>query len=132
MRMREAAKNANVAEPKFELENFFRVTFRRTSLQPDKFSDERLITRENDSIINNGGINGGNGGINGGYRKATIDLFIKDPTITTVNISKHINISIRTVERIVAELKKDGIVERVGSKRSGYWEIKNKNYKPYS
>ena len=39
MRMKEAAKEADVAESKFELDNFFRVTFKRSPLQPATSSD---------------------------------------------------------------------------------------------
>ena len=71
----------------------------------------------------NGGINGGNGGISGGNRKAVMDILRSDSAITSANMSMQTGIPIRTIERIVADLKKDGLVERVGSTRTGYWRI---------
>jgi len=119
MRMKEAAKEANVAEPKFELNNFFRVSFRRTPLQSATLKYTKPVANDSQSIVSDGG----NGGINGGNHKAVMDILRSDSAITTANISKQTGIPIRTVERIVADLKKDGFVERVGSKRAGYWRI---------
>jgi ATP-dependent DNA helicase RecG len=138
IRMKEAAKEANVAEPQFVLENFFRVTFKRTQLdtssgsqaiasghkQPQAILNDIQSMLDNSGVSGgNGGINGGDGGINGGNRKVVMDILRSDSAITTANISKQTGIPTRTVERIVAELKKDGIVERVGSKKAGYWQI---------
>ena len=123
MRMKEAAKEANVAEPQFELENFFRVTFKRTPLNTQAIpSDTQAILSDTQATLGNGS-NGGNGGINGGNHKAVLDILRSDSAITTTNMSKQTGIPIRTVERVVAELKKDGLVERIGSKKTGYWRI---------
>ena len=116
MRMKEAAKEAHVAEPKFELNNFFRVTFRRTPL--DAARSYQTLTSDSQSTYSNGGLNGG---LNGDNRKAVMDILRSDSAITTAAMSKQTGIPIRTVERIVAELKNDGLVERVCSKKTGYW-----------
>ena len=119
VRMKEAAKEANVAEPKFELENFFRVTFIRTPLKSSVSSDTQA-----DVNGGSGGLNGGlNGDISGGNRVIVIDMLRNDPTIKVADMSKQTGIPIRTVERIMADLRKDGMIERVGSKKSGHWRI---------
>jgi ATP-dependent DNA helicase RecG len=142
MRMKEAAREANVAEPQFELENFFRVTLKRTQLDTSSGSQaiasghkqSQALPNDIHSMLDNGDVSGGNGGINGGdvglsgginggNRIVVMDILRSDSAITTANISKQTGIPTRTVERIVAELKKDGIVERVGSKKAGYWRI---------
>ena len=45
------------------------------------------------------------------------------PGTTQKNIIENLNISKRTLERIISLLKEDGYIERVGNNRSGYWKI---------
>lgn len=45
------------------------------------------------------------------------------PGTTQKNIIENLNISKRTIERIISLLKEDGYIERVGNNRSGYWKI---------
>ena len=45
------------------------------------------------------------------------------PKTTQKNIIENLNISKRTLERIISLLKEDGYIERVGNNRSGYWKI---------
>jgi fido (protein-threonine AMPylation protein) len=54
----------------------------------------------------------------------TVFLIIKQfPTITALEISKELNISLSSVRRKIKELKKSGKIERVGSDKSGSWNI---------
>ena len=43
--------------------------------------------------------------------------------ITAVEISERLNISLSTAKRKIKELKEKGIVERIGSDKTGYWKI---------
>jgi ATP-dependent DNA helicase RecG len=70
-----------------------------------------------------GGLNDENGGLNDGDRIIIIDTIRNEPTITISDMSEKIGIPLRTVERIVANLRKDGVINRVGSRKSGYWKI---------
>lgn len=45
------------------------------------------------------------------------------PKTTQKNIIENLNISKRTLERIISLLKEDGYIERVGNNRSGYWKV---------
>lgn len=56
-----------------------------------------------------------NGGINGG-----INLEDKEN-----KISLQTDIPVRTVQRIIKSLKEEGIIERVGSKKTGFWKVNN-------
>lgn len=47
----------------------------------------------------------------------------KNPNITQNAIAEITGISLRSVKRNIAILKKDGILERVGSDKTGYWKI---------
>lgn len=54
----------------------------------------------------------------------TVFLMIKQfPTITALEISKELNISLSSVRRKIKELKNSRKIERVGSDKSGSWRI---------
>ncbi|MCL9981147.1 MAG: Fic family protein [Bacteroidia bacterium] len=50
-------------------------------------------------------------------------MIMQFPTITALEISKELNISLSSVRRKIKELKKSGKIERVGSDKSGSWRI---------
>ena len=53
-------------------------------------------------------------------------LIIKrDPNITASEIAIELNISSRAAEKQIANLKKVGIIERIGSDKTGYWMVKS-------
>ena len=78
----------------------------------------------------NNGVNGVNDGVNNGVNESDVDIaseiifIIKNNSQTTINdISRITGASRRTIERVMASLKARGMVKRVGSPRSGHWEI---------
>ena len=52
-----------------------------------------------------------------------LEYLKEHPTTTQKNIMENFNLSRRTIERIIATLKEEGKIERVGNNRSGYWKI---------
>jgi len=54
-----------------------------------------------------------------------LNAIVEEPGITQKNLANKTGLSIRTVSRGMRELRNTGIVRRVGSDRSGYWEIVN-------
>ena len=46
------------------------------------------------------------------------------PDITTQEIADLMNMSRRNVAKHIATLKKKGLLERIGSDKSGYWKVK--------
>ncbi len=42
--------------------------------------------------------------------------------IKTAQISEQLNINLSTSKRKIKDLKEQGIVERIGSKKTGYWK----------
>lgn len=52
-----------------------------------------------------------------------IDLMINDPHITIAEIVDVIGTSRKTINNTIKQLKEQGIIERVGSDRKGYWKI---------
>ena len=56
--------------------------------------------------------------------KEILEFIIENPEITQVNIASRLGTASKTVQRGIATLKTKGIIERVGSNKKGYWEIK--------
>lgn len=48
----------------------------------------------------------------------------KDNHLTTAELVGNCNKSLRTINRIIASLKSKGLIERIGSNKSGYWKVK--------
>lgn len=64
---------------------------------------------------NNGTVNGA---VNG-----TVKMIKENPKITLNELAKAIGKSRRTVARQVKQLQEDGVIRRVGSDKTGYWEV---------
>lgn len=61
------------------------------------------------------------------YKESTVLELIKiNPSIRLSEIADALNVSPRTVDNLVASLVRKGLIERVGGKKNGHWEIKQK------
>jgi len=58
-----------------------------------------------------------------------LNAITEDPRITQKNIATKTGLSTRTVSREIKQLRDAGVILRIGSDRSGYWEIERS--KPY-
>ncbi len=65
-----------------------------------------------------------NVGINVGIKTRLLDLIKRDNKISAKELSEKLDISARQCERIISELKEENILTRQGSKKSGYWSVK--------
>lgn len=54
---------------------------------------------------------------------AVFNLIKRNNKITATEISKRLNISLSTAKRKIKELKEKGIIERIGSDKTGNWKI---------
>jgi predicted HTH transcriptional regulator len=54
-----------------------------------------------------------------------INLIRKNPYITIPELASSIGISSRAIEKIIENLKHASLIERKGSRKTGYWEIKS-------
>ena len=68
------------------------------------------------------GVDNGDYGVECNAEKI-INAISEDPGITQNNLAMKTGLSIRTVSREIKELRDAGIIRRIGSDRSGYWEI---------
>lgn len=56
-------------------------------------------------------------------QKQLIAIVMENPAITTTEISNMMSCSRTTVSNIISELKKLGVIERVGSDKKGTWKV---------
>ncbi|HCY42212.1 MAG TPA: hypothetical protein DHV48_12795 [Prolixibacteraceae bacterium] len=54
----------------------------------------------------------------------TVNLIKSNPKITIDEIAVKLNKSRRTATRVLKKLQEDGIISRIGSDKTGYWEVK--------
>ena len=57
-------------------------------------------------------------------QKDLIALLKENPTITRPELGEHLNVSLTTIRRTIAQLKELDIIERIGSDKAGHWIIK--------
>ena len=73
------------------------------------------------------GGNGGDGGINTdesvGYEADIIRYVRLHPNATQRSINTAIGVPLRTIQRIMSQLQKKGILIREGSRRLGQWKV---------
>jgi len=102
---------------KFEIrKNGFMVIFYRKT-------DEELLNLTGEN--KNNSANDTENGTQIDTKKLILNLLEKTPDITQKELSEKTNISLRTVKRIIQQLKEKDIIERIGSDRKGYWKINN-------
>ena len=118
-RMRQAMEKAGLEAPVFSIDGYFRVTFKRAfSVKEDK----------------NGTGNGTDGtdGTGNGTEKDSVRMIqIKgilenEPKATLDVISSRIGIARRTVARVIKKMQQEGLIHRVGTTKSGHWEVVSK------
>jgi Fic family protein len=71
-----------------------------------------------------------NDGINAGIKLTEVDreileLIRANRYISHVQMAEKLSKSSSTIERRMARLKKNGIIERIGARKTGYWQIHN-------
>ena len=75
----------------------------------------------------NGGLNGGiNGGLNGGLnvtQKEILFLIKENSYIKAFEMAQKLLKPVRTIENNLRQLKEKGIITRIGSKKTGFWQI---------
>lgn len=105
-------KEMSLPEPKFEeMGDGIKVTVYRAN---------------GDNILGTIGANGTNVGTDSHLNDTAqkmINLLEKDSKITQKMLAEELGISLRTIKRLMAEMKSNGTIERVGSNKAGYWKV---------
>ncbi|GHV06854.1 cell filamentation protein Fic [Spirochaetia bacterium] len=66
---------------------------------------------------------GVNVGVNVGVKSDIIEKLKVQPTLTAPELAAMLNLSSRTIERHIKELRERGVLVRVGSDKSGHWQV---------
>jgi len=119
-RMRKLMRDAELKEPVFEMDAFFRVTFYRDprySLKADR-SQKTGGSKEK-------GLGEKLGEKLGENENRILEIIAKNRFATIPEISKTLGISTTAVENNLAKLKAKKILKRIGPAKGGHWEIVN-------
>ena len=93
----------------------------------DIFLRFTIYRNQDYNSTNNGTVNGENGTVNTALLSNKETLVImqlhKNENITAQQLTQTTKIALRTVKRILVKLSEKGFIRRVGSDKSGHWEI---------
>ena len=124
-RMRELMRDAGLKEPVFEMDAFFQATFYRDprySLKVKKVGENAEKMRR--GVGEKVGANTEKVRSKYGENAEKIILAISgNQFIKTYEMAEKTNLSQSTIEKIVAKLKKAGLLKRIGPDKGGHWEI---------
>jgi len=112
-------KDAGLPLPKFNTEGIFTIILQRppkVAVKTDKLGD-KLGVEENSNIKDN-------------TKEKILAILSKNNTFTIPEIAKRLNLSEKGVEYHISKMKKEGILTRIGSRKSGYWQISLKTDEP--
>ncbi len=99
--------------------NLFTVTIHRNlAKSSDKWTESSEENAVYSELLENG---------SGKSSDKILEYFKVEPSLTAKVIAERIGMSSRAVEKQIAKLQKEGRLRRVGSKKSGYWEVLNEN-----
>jgi len=125
--MRNATREAQVAQPIFELSDFFKVTFKRVEtnssigrqsatnrLQSATTTNNDIVENIVDSIVENNITE---------VQKAIVTLMNDNPKINIKLPAETVGIAPRNVQVHIKTLKNLGIIKRVGPAKGGHWVV---------
>lgn len=61
-----------------------------------------------------------------GSREKIVELLSRDGSLTAVALAARIGITPKAVEKQIARLKADGLIERIGPDKGGHWQVIDK------
>ena len=70
---------------------------------------------------------GTNVGVNVGVNGQILEFLAREPHLSAKELATLLNKTTRTVERYIRELREQGRLKRVGSDKSGHWEVVEKS-----
>lgn len=111
MRMRNATKEAQVAEPEFELSDFFKVTFKRNN--PNISIARQSASNRSQPVV-------------AADRKHQIVLFLEEHGQAKVSdFAQIIGLSEGRVRNVLREMVNDGTIEKIGNNRYAFYVLKS-------
>jgi ATP-dependent DNA helicase RecG len=110
IRMKNAAMEANVAEPEFELSGFFKVTFKRN--EADISIACQSITNQPQSISP------------ADRKKAILSFLEEHNRVKVQDLTKIIDLSDSRIRTMLRDMANEGTIEKVGRNRYAYYILK--------
>ena len=96
-------------EPDFEEGDVFKLTVPLKMYQEGEVDTNELILNRAKT--------------SGNIEEMIMILIRMNNKVTQNEMQEQIGVSIATIKRYISKLQSDGVIKRVGSSRSGYWEI---------
>lgn len=109
--------------PVFEDKEMFKLTI--PLLRDEKLDETDLINLANGTLNDtlSGTLIGTLNGTLSGTLNLTFEKIKNRKKITQIELSNETGIPLRTIKRNISILKENGYIQRVGSKKKGYWKI---------
>ena len=104
-------KGYGLENPEIEADGFFTITFSRPSVSEKK--DTIKDTIKNTIKISRN-------------QRKILKEMSKNPHITAKQLAGILDILERNIKNNITKLKEYGLIKRVGSRKSGYWEVTEK------
>jgi ATP-dependent DNA helicase RecG len=109
-RMRDATRKANVAEPIFQFNGFFKVTFKRNS--PNTSIGRQSVANRSLSVATSD------------RKQAVVTYFEEHGKAKVSEFVEIFGLSDGRVRALLREMVNDGTIEKVGDKRYAYYTLK--------
>lgn len=112
-RMFSSCKEYGIREPELlEIGDSFRVNLYRPSYNDIHQSSPKRSLKSSLKDVNR-------------TQQKIIEMILLNPKMTQTAMAEELGITSRAVKKSIKELNEKGILQRVGSARSGYWEVKD-------
>ena len=117
MRIHEAMKAYKLKKPTIEASaDWFSIIFERPDLQKETYEDRIYGKRVTVKVTVKVTVN----------QTKILDEIRKNKEITVLEIAEKVDLSRKGVLDNISKLKKAGLLQRIGSDKTGYWEIVKK------
>jgi ATP-dependent DNA helicase RecG len=108
-RMRNAAHEANVAEPEFEFTGFFKVTFKRNEID-SSIGHQSVVDRSRSIVIAD-------------RKQAIVSFLEKSGQAKVSDFINIVGLSDGRVRALLREMVSDGTIEKIGQNRYAYYVL---------
>jgi predicted HTH transcriptional regulator len=121
-RMRSATREASVAEPEFDFTGFFRVSFKRTSIETVLSYDNQAFNKQKQAETSR---NKQKQAEISNQKRSALSLIIDNDKTTSLEVADHIGLSASRTRAILKEMVEEGLIEKIGSYRGVYYSLKS-------
>ncbi|MBU4077600.1 MAG: helix-turn-helix domain-containing protein [Euryarchaeota archaeon] len=123
--MKEAMALSGLKEPVFEMNGFFRAIFFRPKREDIFPTMQKGGEKVGEEVVRKGGQISGQKGWSELTEKQTmiLQLIKEKPAVSRKELSVELKINESAVQKHLGNLKKKGLLRRIGADRGGHWEV---------